>query len=74
MHQGGKEKKNNKSSSLLSPDLQIRRGDGHPDPEIRGRAGNPNFGLKIRGPSLGTATEKISLSKRHRSCNLSEKH
>ena len=37
------------------PDLQIRGGGGHPDPEIRGAQKNyfrpfgPPFGLKIRG-------------------------
>ena len=29
---------------MASPDLQIRGGGGHPDPEIRGA----QFGLKIR--------------------------
>ena len=42
---------------MADPDFQIRRGPGHPDPEIRGAARSlkiffrpfrPRFGLKIR--------------------------
>ena len=54
-------------STVADPDLQIKGGGGHPDPEIRGGPGlqknffrpfGPQFGLKIRGPdpSPGSAT------------------
>ena len=51
---------------MTDPDLQIREEPGHPGPEIRGGGGGsqktffrpfrPQFGLKIRGPSPGSAT------------------
>ena len=50
---------------MTDPDLQIREEPGHPGPEIRGGGGSqktffrpfgPQFGLKIRGPSPGSAT------------------
>ena len=49
---------------MTDPDLQIRGESGHPGSEIRGggsqktffRPFGPQFGLKIRGPSPGTAT------------------
>ena len=57
------------SEAVADSDLQIRRrgGDGHPDPQVRGGGLVPPnfFGLKIRGPSPGFATEEISLKKRH---------
>ena len=43
---------------MADPDLQIREGSGHPDPEIREEPGlnkkffrpfGPKFGLKVRG-------------------------
>ena len=43
---------------MADPDLQIREGGGHPDPEIREEPGlnkifflpfGPQFGLKVRG-------------------------
>ena len=57
---------------MRDPDLQIRGGPGHPDPEIRGGGlqkntfwpFGPQFGLKIReggappGPSPRSATGK----------------
>ena len=50
--------------TVTDPDFQIRGEPGHPDPEIRGgglkkksfRPFGPQFGLKIRGPSPGSAT------------------
>ena len=52
--------------SVLDPDLEIRRGPGHRDPEIREgpkifSPSGPQFGLKIRGgeppgPSPRSAT------------------
>jgi len=54
---------------VADPDLQIRRGGGHPDPQIRGEAVSkksfrplgPQFSLKIRGrPFSGSATEEGS--------------
>ena len=51
---------------MTDPDLQIRGEPGHPGPEIRGGGGGsqktffrpfgPQFDLKIRGPSPGSAT------------------
>ena len=51
--------------TVADPDLQIRGGPDHPDPEIRGEGGlqkdffrpfGPQFGLKIRGAGpLGTS-------------------
>ena len=59
-------------SAVANPDIPIRRGPGHPDPERREMPGlqkfffrplGPQFGLKIRegpgpsGPSIRSATE-----------------
>ena len=59
---------------MADPDLQIREGPGHPDPEIRRAGGGgrskkqffppfgSQFGLTIGGPSPGSATERTWLA------------
>ena len=54
---------------MADPDLQIREGPGHPDPEIRGRSKKQffspfgsQFGLTIGGPSPASATGRSWLA------------